>query len=148
MAHILEDSLYLGNVGHAQNRKIFRNLRITHVVNATSEEKCFFEGENLLHQPEQSVKIQYLRIALPDRATEDIRQHFQKAIRFISEALADNGNGNGNGADNDNHVLVHCQAGVSRSSTITIAYLMAAKRMRYEDAYAFVKKEEGSDLAE
>lgn len=36
-------------------------------------------------------------------------------------------------------VLVHCQAGVSRSATITIAFLLRHSRMSMTDAYRFVK---------
>lgn len=36
-------------------------------------------------------------------------------------------------------VLVHCHAGISRSATICMAYLMATLRLRMEDAYEHVK---------
>lgn len=36
-------------------------------------------------------------------------------------------------------ILVHCMAGVSRSSTICIAYIMATQKIRMEQAYEFVK---------
>lgn len=37
-------------------------------------------------------------------------------------------------------VLVHCQAGISRSATICLAYLIHARRVRLNEAFEFVKR--------
>ncbi|XP_014679260.1 PREDICTED: dual specificity protein phosphatase 7-like, partial [Priapulus caudatus] len=37
-------------------------------------------------------------------------------------------------------VLVHCLAGISRSVTVTVAYLMQTRHMSLNDAYDFVSK--------
>lgn len=37
-------------------------------------------------------------------------------------------------------VLVHCQAGISRSATICLAYLIHARRVRLDEAFEFVKR--------
>ena len=40
---------------------------------------------------------------------------------------------------NQGKVLVHCKAGVSRSATVCIAYLMCCKTMTFEQAFEFVR---------
>jgi protein-tyrosine phosphatase len=40
----------------------------------------------------------------------------------------------------DGNVLIHCQAGRSRSAAILIAYIMYKDNMSYEESYNIVKK--------
>lgn len=40
---------------------------------------------------------------------------------------------------NDASVLIHCLAGISRSVTVTMAYLMHARLLNFEDAFALVR---------
>ena len=40
---------------------------------------------------------------------------------------------------NKGKILIHCNAGVSRSSSIVIAYLMKREHLNYKTAYNYVK---------
>ena len=42
--------------------------------------------------------------------------------------------------ESSGRVLVHCQAGISRSATICLAYLMMRKRVRLDEAFEFVRQ--------
>jgi len=72
--------------------------------------------------------MHYKQIKINDSNQEDIGQHFDEAIQFIDEAR-EQGSG----------VLVHCHAGVSRSATVTVAYIMKRQGLCLGDAYKFVK---------
>ncbi|KAH9478381.1 Dual specificity protein phosphatase MPK-4 [Psilocybe cubensis] len=69
------------------------------------------------------------QIKLDDTEDEDILTHFLPSINFIQEEL-DKGRG----------VLVHCQAGISRSSTIVAAYLMYSQKIDPNAALALIKQ--------
>ncbi|RUS32771.1 hypothetical protein BC938DRAFT_474339 [Jimgerdemannia flammicorona] len=60
---------------------------------------------------------------------ENLMTDFARAFAFIDEAR-----------DAGRSVLVHCQCGVSRSASLVIAYVMRARRMTLDQAYAFVKE--------
>ncbi|KAF8889666.1 hypothetical protein BD779DRAFT_325060 [Infundibulicybe gibba] len=69
------------------------------------------------------------QILLDDTEDEDILVHLSPSIHFIQAEL-DKGRG----------VLVHCQAGVSRSAAIVAAYLMYSKGITAEAALEMIRK--------
>jgi protein-tyrosine phosphatase len=60
--------------------------------------------------------------------SSSIGSYFQDCIQFIDQAIAARG-----------AVLVHCLAGISRSATVVIAYMMASQRLTLLKATVHVK---------
>lgn len=58
---------------------------------------------------------------------------FTKVIPEIHEII-------NNCINNNQKVLVHCQAGMSRSAIVVITWLMKYKNMDYDSAYKYVKE--------
>mmetsp|Transcript_11056 Transcript_11056/g.15330 ORF Transcript_11056/g.15330 Transcript_11056/m.15330 type:complete len:217 (+) Transcript_11056:336-986(+) len=69
-----------------------------------------------------------MRCPVQDSDAASLKDYFDKVVPFVDAAR-----GKGHG------VLIHCQQGVSRSSTITIAYLIKSQKMSLMDAYVTVK---------
>ena len=109
--------LFLGSIGSASNLKQLQNFKITHIVCCASGIKNFFPDD-----------FKYINLNLLDSEKEDIKQYFKESFDFIDEAIKNGGN-----------VLVHCHAGVSRSSTILISYLMKSKKMKLNEVLDLLK---------
>lgn len=115
--HYVIDRLYIGSQDSALNLPALNEYKITHILNvATGIENAF---------PEQ---YKYLNIELLDLPETNIRQMFSQTNEFIQQAMTHNG-----------CVLVHCNAGISRSASIVLAYLLGVHYMKYEDAYELLK---------
>lgn len=97
---------------------LLKKYKVTHILNVATLVKNSF--------PEN---FTYMNIDLQDIPQTDIAQHFESAFQFIDE-----------GMDKGGCVLVHCNAGISRSSTIVIAYLMMKKHWPLNKAYQYVKE--------
>ena len=81
---------------------------------------------------------------------ENIRVYFDQAFAFMDrgrrqcDARGDASDDAGDDAASGDaseccSVLVHCKQGVSRSASLVIAYVMKRERMRFQEAYDFVK---------
>lgn len=68
-------------------------------------------------------------LPIDDDEDADISSKFSMCNEFIKVNLA------------TTNVLVHCLAGISRSATVTIAYIMSEMNMSFSEAFALVKKQ-------
>lgn len=108
----------IGNQRDAADLERLKELGVTHIINVTSQLPLHFEEDGIV----------YKRLPASDNGSQNLKQYFQEAIEFIDGVRDVNG-----------RVLVHCQAGVSRSPTIVIAYLMARSHKNLTEAFAYVK---------
>ena len=106
---IIPDKLYLSNLSSADCIR----YKITHAVN--------------LSESNESVSTKTLLINIQDKPHIKIQEHFQEANDFIDKAISDGG-----------RVLVYCHAGVSRSATIVISYLIEKCNISLRQAYLYV----------
>jgi hypothetical protein len=100
---VIDDFLYHGALGHASNIKLLNELGIRHIIDVCD---CELEKEIL-------EKFHVLWINLNDELKVDIKKHFEETNQFLNDCKQKN-----------EKVLVHCQMGISRSSSIVLAYLM------------------------
>ena len=111
------DCLYLGSVGAAYTIQTLRSLDIRYILTV-----C----ENL--PPKFPNEFIYKIIPVTDEPTTKISHYFKESLDFIRNSVV-----------SKNNVLVHCFAGVSRSASVVIAYLMKYHKMEYNSALNYVK---------
>jgi hypothetical protein len=116
----LGNRVFLGNEDNARNLELLESYAITHVISLTQS----------VYHPQ---KLVYYPINIDDSPVANIYQYFEPCVEFINDALSARDSRAGM------NVLVHCAAGVSRSASIVIAYLMSAQRVDYETALGMVR---------
>lgn len=111
--------LYLGCQRDVLNQEVMQQNDIVFVLNAS----------NTCPKPDFIPDSHFLRVPVNDSFCEKILPWLDRSLDFIEKAKACNA-----------RVLVHCLAGISRSATIAIAYIMKRMDMSLDEAYRFVKE--------
>ncbi|XP_030636716.1 dual specificity protein phosphatase 19b [Chanos chanos] len=109
--------LLLSSQDAAQDIDTLRKFKVSHVLNvAYGVENAFPE------------LFTYKTVTMLDLPETDITSCFPECFEFIDQVREQNG-----------IVLLHCNAGVSRSASVAIGYLMSSERMSFEEACKTVK---------
>jgi len=96
----------------AQDRAALHSRRVTHILTVASELNPYFPDE-----------FDYCVINVKDNSySNDLTLHFPTCHKFIDIGRKKGG------------VLVHCSAGVSRSATVVMSYLMWTEKMSFSQA--------------
>ena len=112
----ITDKIYLGDIDGAREVDYLKKQGIKHIINLA--------GNVFSPTYEEGLFIRK-NIEIMDFPEENIFQYFKECIEFIEKA---------------DKIFVHCMAGVSRSASIVIAYIMWKEHKNYNEAYSFVKK--------
>ncbi|KAH9395044.1 Dual specificity protein phosphatase 22 [Tyrophagus putrescentiae] len=80
--------------------------------------------------------VQYLCIQAADSPTQNLSQFFSASNDFIHRCRCQREEGGGDGSGS---VLIHCLAGVSRSVTLLVAYLISITSLSVKQALEAVR---------
>ncbi|KAH7522383.1 hypothetical protein FEM48_Zijuj07G0132500 [Ziziphus jujuba var. spinosa] len=113
----IEEGLFLGSVGAANNKDALKALNITHILTVAKSLGPAYPNDFV-----------YKVVNVMDKEEENLKQYFDECFNFIEEAKRMGGG-----------VLVHCFVGRSRSVTIVVAYMMRKHGMSLSQALDHVK---------
>uniref|UniRef100_A0A8C3NVI8 Dual specificity protein phosphatase 22-A n=1 Tax=Cyanoderma ruficeps TaxID=181631 RepID=A0A8C3NVI8_9PASS len=105
--------LYLGNIRDSEDHENLLRKGVTHILSIHNRAKPVLED------------MTYLCISASDSSSQNLLRHFKECIQFIHECRLGGGG-----------CLVHCLAGVSRSTTVLVAYLMTVTELGWESCLA------------
>ena len=124
----LSDYIFLGACTSAKNSQWLINNKIKYVLNIgspTSYDSLTYNTDDLNYMK----NINYLKFDINDRPTANISDIFNSCFEFIDDAIT-----------NESNILIHCASGISRSSTICIAYFMSRNNWSFDTSYKYVKE--------
>eukprot|EP01111_Echinosteliopsis_oligospora_P010652 TRINITY_DN3372_c0_g1_i2.p1 TRINITY_DN3372_c0_g1~~TRINITY_DN3372_c0_g1_i2.p1 ORF type:complete len:497 (-),score=80.20 TRINITY_DN3372_c0_g1_i2:120-1610(-) len=111
------EGLWLGGVSAARDKYSLKKMNIKYILTVAD-----------LIDPMHGDDFEYKVIQIDDHSSSDLYAHFKECTEFIKKGIDAGG------------VLVHCAAGVSRSATIVIMYVMASQQKSMEEAMGLVRE--------
>ena len=110
-------NLYIGGFLAASDPKIIQRAGITRIVKLFAD-TTMYPGGYCRHPG-----VSYAVFPTLDVPSYDIRNDATSALKFVKD-----------GIDRGETVLVHCHAGISRSATVVLLYLMIYQHMTLDEA--------------
>jgi hypothetical protein len=112
-------NIFLGNEQDAMDLDFLKSKNITKVLTIQSWEV-----------PKQYDHIRYEFIKANDCASQNLGDYFPKICQFLKTAN-----------ERNERVLVHCQAGISRSATACLAFMMKEFNQSLESSFEQLRKQ-------
>ncbi|XP_052412730.1 dual specificity protein phosphatase 18 [Carassius gibelio] len=113
----ITECLYIGNSRTASDSSLIGSLNITCVINTT------LDVSNT-----KIPTVDYMHVPVADDPQSRLCDYFDSVADKIQHV-----------SDEDGRVLLHCNAGVSRSATLCLAYLMKHRHLTLAEAHALLK---------
>jgi protein-tyrosine phosphatase len=122
------DGVFIGSEYGAVDDETFRTLNIRAVINLACT------GHTIVPNAFESSGVEYINYKVSDLAGADIRSVFPVAVENIARWRGEG-----------RRVLVHCSAGLSRSASVVVAWLMSGGRS-LGDAVRLLQEARGRKL--
>ena len=112
----ITDYLYTAPINEVYRRDVLKKLGITHMINCTNMESIY--------------QLEFVTFCLPlsKQEPQKLVQSIDSLVLFINDARVRQGK-----------VMIYSEEGISRSSAVSIAYLMATRNWTFFEAMIFVK---------
>jgi len=112
----IQPGLWLGSLESSKDRIFLKSKNVKYVLSVIQQYSPYYPQEFTYHV-----------LSVDDLPEEKLSGHFNTTNTFIEKGISEGG------------ILVHCAAGVSRSATFVVAYLIWSKRINTETALAEVR---------
>jgi len=111
------ENIFIGNYSAASNKSLLQEKGVTHILIAANNLEKFFPND-----------FEYKIFPLYDSEYTKITKYFEESNNFIKNSIL------------NGKILIHCGAGISRSVSLLLAYMIANMNMNYSEAIKIMKE--------